>query len=176
MVLTTRVFSGMLLCFGLAVGLVVSAVEDASAASPLMSTAPGSSGAACGAAGADLCVPSVDVTLNFPAALPTVLTGAASLGLVAGDVINSISFGHDRLNSNSAKIYFSVTSGSAGAAGVAPDVASEATAGEAGRRRVLGRHSRCATAERAEFSMATASRPTRRPRAASTRPPSRLTT
>jgi hypothetical protein len=112
------------------VAVMLGVADTTTAASPLMSTAPGSSGA-CGVAGWDFCVPSADVFLNFPPAAPTVVPGATVLGLSAGDVINGISFAHDRFQPGS-KIYFSVSSSSLGAAGVPPDVASESLLGEAG--------------------------------------------
>jgi hypothetical protein len=73
----------------------------------------------------------VDVFLNFPPATPDVITGDTAFELVTGDVINSITFSHDRFQP-SATIYFSVTSSSVGIAGTPPDVFSEAANGEAG--------------------------------------------
>jgi hypothetical protein len=96
------------------------------AASPTVSTAPGSSGA-CGAP-QDACAPSKSVFDNeAPAAAPGILT---ALGLVAGDDVTSLALGVDTL-AGSAIIRFSVDATSAGAIGAAPDLASEATAGEA---------------------------------------------
>jgi hypothetical protein len=127
---STRLAS--LFCAHVIAGLAVfGVVERASAAAPLMSTAPGSSGTACGVGGLDLCLPSVDVFLNFPAATPDVITGATALQLVPGDVLNSITFSHDRFQP-SAVIFFSVSASSVGIAGTAPDVFSEAANGEAG--------------------------------------------
>lgn len=98
------------------------------AASPAMFTAPGSS-AACGSAGLDLCSPAADVFANFPAATPATLSGSAALNLLPGDVVTSFSFGREHAWPAS-RIRFSVGNGSAGIAGVPPDVASEALAAD----------------------------------------------
>lgn len=103
---------------------------SAEAASPLMSTAPGSS-PACGFAGLDVCGPSVDVFTNFPAAPPIPFSGAAMLGLVAGDVINSVSWANEAPSALTASILFSVTPASTGLPGPAPDVFSEALIADA---------------------------------------------
>ncbi len=97
--------------------------------SPTMSLDPSSSGS-CGAAGLDLCVPGADVFSNFPVVAPVPMTGASALGLVAGDVINSLSFGVGlgSPSSGTELIRFSVDPFSIGTLG---GVASEAAAGEA---------------------------------------------
>jgi hypothetical protein len=101
------------------------------AGSPTMTTAPGSSGLACGVAGRDLCTPGTDVFTNYPPVAPTVITGMSALGLVTGDVINAISFGDDELLQAYPVITFSVSAGSTGIPGTPPDVASEAAGGDA---------------------------------------------
>ena len=130
MVLTSRVHATAVVLCALVLSITAHA-RTASAASPTMGTSPGSSGLACGVGGLDLCLPSVDVFLNFPAAAPTVITGATAFELVPGDVINSLTFNHDRFQSG-AVIYFSVSASSVGIAGTPPDVFSEAANGEAG--------------------------------------------
>jgi hypothetical protein len=95
-----------------------------------MGTAPGSS-PACGVPGLDVCFAPVDVFTNFPAAAPVPIPGFAALGLVAGDVINSFSWGTEAPVAPGASIRFSVSPFSAGFAGAPPDVASEAGVGDA---------------------------------------------
>jgi hypothetical protein len=113
----------------LALSLLLSAIS-ANAASPLMVTAPGST-PACGVAGLDVCGPSVDVFTNFPAAPLVSFPGPVALGLVPGDVVSSISWGNEAPSSVPASILFSVSPASAGIPGVAPDVFSEASVGDA---------------------------------------------
>jgi hypothetical protein len=116
----------------LAMALLAAAPRNALPALPFMTTAPGSS-AACGAVQPTLCLPGANVFTTYPPASPITLgASGAGLGLQAGDVINALSsrdelwdFGGDT------RIRFSVRSGALGVAGVPPDVASEAAAGEA---------------------------------------------
>jgi hypothetical protein len=98
-------------------------------ASPAMVLSPVST-PTCGVAGMDLCAPVVDVFTNFPPAPPFILPGGGFLGLLPGDVVNSISFGLDS-SLPGAAIRFSVTLATVGAAGAPPDVFSEAAFGDA---------------------------------------------
>jgi Thrombospondin type 3 repeat len=109
---------------GLSLAIILSE-HAAWGVSPLMSTAPGSSGA-CGAP-FDLCTPAVDVFTNFPAAPPAIFLGPPGLGLLPGDVINSFS-GPFNSTLAPAVIRFSVDPFSPGGAGA---VVVEALAGEA---------------------------------------------
>lgn len=102
------------------------AAADADAGGPTMSTATGSS-ATCGTPG-QACVPGADVFEVPLAAAPVVVDLLTSFGLVAGDDVSSLSFGNRDLPG--ASIRFSVAPGAVGVAGAAPDVASEAAAGE----------------------------------------------
>ncbi len=102
------------------------AASFARAGSPTMSTAAGSS-LSCGGP-EQICAPSADIFSGAPPAAPAVFS--TSLGLVPGDEITGLSYGLDSL-SGSARVRFSVDSASVGVAGVTPDLASEATAGEA---------------------------------------------
>lgn len=113
---------------GVSLGVLLLAVA-AQAASPLMSTMPGSG--VCGVPGLDVCGPSVDVFTNFPALPPVVFPGPAVLGLVPGDIITSLSFGTEAPAVPGARIRFSVSPASAGIPGVPPDVFSEAGPGDA---------------------------------------------
>lgn len=98
------------------------------AASPTMSTGPGSSGV-CGTP-ADVCEPGANVLTNFPAVAPVVTPGGAAFGLLPGDVINSFSWGNESVMAG-AKIRFSVDAAAVGLAGAPPNVFSEAGAGDA---------------------------------------------
>lgn len=106
---------------------MASTARPALAASPTMSTGPGSS-AACGTP-ADVCEPGQSVLTNFPTVAPLVTPGAA-FGLIAGDVINSFSWGKDAVVAG-ALIRFSVDAGTIGVPGGPPDVFSEAATGDA---------------------------------------------
>jgi len=120
------------------VGFVLSVsllAGSAHAASPLMVTSATSS-AACsvGTPGLDLCAPSVDVFANIPAAAPAAFSGAAMLGLLPGDVINSFSWGLDNPTDPEGRIRFSVSPGSVGiveVSGMPASVHSQAGLGEA---------------------------------------------
>jgi len=102
--------------------------SPALAGTPALSVKPGSS-AACGGAGA-ICVPGNDV-FNIPNVdVPVVIDTIAKLGLQAGDNITSLSC--RSAYAADSRIIFSVTSTSTGVAGTAPDVFSEAAAGEVG--------------------------------------------
>lgn len=109
-----------------AAALLLSLSAVAQAASPTMSTGPGSS-SACGTP-ADICEPGQSVTANFPTVNPIVTSGA-TFGLVAGDVINSFSWGVDSIFVGGARMRFSVDASAAGTAGTG--VALESAAGEA---------------------------------------------
>lgn len=113
----------------LAAALLVCAAGPAGAASPIMTTAPLST-PICGAPGMDLCMPAFDISTNFPAAVPVVFPGAVFLGLVPGDVVNSLSF-ITNTGLPGALIRFSVGPGAVGVVGVPPNVFSEAAAGDA---------------------------------------------
>ncbi len=88
------------------------------AASPTMSTAPGS--AVCGAPGSDLCTPAGDITITVPPiGSPLVVPGGlAAFGLVAGDVVNGFDI-ITSVASGAEQILFSVDSVSTGLAGSA---------------------------------------------------------
>jgi hypothetical protein len=113
-------------------GVIVAllAASAAPAASPTMVTGLGSS-AACGTPAFDVCVPGADLFANFPPAVPVVSAGGVSLGLMPGDVVNSFSFGAETPTTAGTPIVFSVSPASVGSAGTAPDVSSEAAAGDA---------------------------------------------
>jgi len=98
-------------------------------AAPVWGASPTMSGGACGTA-ADLCEPGQDVFVNFPTVAPLVTTGAAALGLVPGDAINSISWGVDSI-APGAVILFSADGAAVGVPGTPPDLASEAVGGDA---------------------------------------------
>jgi hypothetical protein len=95
-----------------------------------MATAPGST-PTCGIAGLDTCAPGADVFTTFPPVPPLIIPGPAALGIGAGDVVTSVSWGVETPGAPGALIRFSVTPGSVGVAGAPPDVASEAGAGDA---------------------------------------------
>jgi hypothetical protein len=101
-------------------------VSPVSAGSPTMSTDAASSGLACGGPG-DLCTPGAAIGVNYPPAPLPVFTGAAALGLVPGDVVNSFSWGLGS-STAAATIHFSVDGATVGAAG---PIVVEAAGGEA---------------------------------------------
>lgn len=107
---------------------LIFSISPSMAGTPAMSVKAGSS-AACGGPEA-LCVPGADVFEVPNVAAPVVVDTLAALGLQAGDNITSMSCRGSL--SAGARVLFSVTSGSVGVAGTAPDVASEAAAGEVG--------------------------------------------
>lgn len=97
------------------------------AASPTVST---KGSVACGG-GEDLCVPPIDVGLNTAPALPAV-TLPGALGLVPGDDLSSASVAASRFATAGVMIRFSVDAGATSLVPVwAPDISSEAAAGEA---------------------------------------------
>jgi hypothetical protein len=101
--------------------------SHAPAGSPLMVTAPGSSGS-CGTPGVTICTPGADLFTNFPPTPPSVYT-AITIPLVAGDAINSLSRALGTFSGTSHVILFSVDAASVGAGG---DVLTQASTGEAG--------------------------------------------